>query len=225
MAVRRLSSGSLLGGAVVILGLALLAGTTGIYDAGALLRYVPSLFVAVGLYALWAGRLRNLFGPLLLVGAASAWQLVALGVVTAERALSLWPLVLVIFGLSLVLGRVRSRPAAEDASVAEAVAVFGGTAVRVTSPEFLRASATALFGGAELDLRDAAVPAPPAYVDATALFGGVEVIVPRDWNVRLDVLPVLGGAEDERVRRERTHESVDLVVTGTALFGAVTVTD
>jgi hypothetical protein len=225
MAVRRLSNQVLLGGAVVVVGLALLASTTGLYDTGVVLRYVPSLFVLVGLYALWVSGLRNVLGPLLLVGVASAWQLVALGVVAAGDALALWPLLLVVFGLSVVLGRVRRAPATEDGSVVDAMAVFGGTDVRVTSREFTRGSATALFGGAEIDLRDAAVATPPAYVDATAAFGGVEVIVPRDWNVRLDVLPILGGAEDERPRRESTREELDLVVTGTALFGAVTVTD
>lgn len=225
MAVRRLSGQSLLGGVVVLVGLALLASTTGFYDTGALLRYVPSLFVLVGLYALWASRLRNVLGPLLLVAVAGAWQLVALGVVSAGSVLSLWPLLLVVFGLSVVFGRLRRAPATADGSVAEAVALFGGSDVRVTSREFTRGTLTALFGGAELDLRDATVAAPPAYVDATAVFGGVEVVVPREWNVRLDVLPILGGAEDERPRREATHEAVDLVVTGTALFGAVTVSD
>ena len=55
--------------------------------------------------------------------------------------------------------------------------------------------------------------------------GGAEIIVPREWNVRLEVIPVLGAASDERPRREETNEQVDLVVTGFTAFGGVSVSD
>jgi predicted membrane protein len=94
----------------------------------------------------------------------------------------------------------------------------------VTTPEFTGANLPAIFGGAELDLRDAEMTQRPAHVSAIAMFGGVEVTVPEDWNVNIDVLPIFGGASDERGRTERTHDEVDLVVTGFAAFGGVEVT-
>jgi hypothetical protein len=41
----------------------------------------------------------------------------------------------------------------------------------------------------------------------------------------MDVLPVLGGASDDRARTERRNEDLDLVVSGFAAFGGVSVTD
>ncbi|WP_167880061.1 hypothetical protein [Halorhabdus rudnickae] len=55
--------------------------------------------------------------------------------------------------------------------------------------------------------------------------GGCEIVVPPGWNVRLDILPIFGEAEDERKRRDRDHDEGDLVVTGFAAFGAVSISD
>jgi len=84
---------------------------------------------------------------------------------------------------------------------------------------------TAIFGGVEYDFPETGIEDPPAHVSATAVFGGVEIRAPREWNVRVDVLPLFGGASDERPRPEpeAEHEGVDLLATGMALFGGVSV--
>lgn len=226
MAYKRLSSQILLGLVAVLVGLVLLAETTGLYPTGDLLRYVPALFVAVGLYALVASGFRNVTGPVTVIVVATVAQAVALDYVAVGEVWQFWPLLIVLFGFSLVVGQYRSRVRSSDASDLSALAVFGGSERRVTSETFRSADLTAIFGGTSLDLRDAVVPeGETATITATALFGGVEVIVPRDWNVELDVLPILGGASDDRARTERTHERVDLVVTGFAAFGGVAVED
>lgn len=221
----KLNSQILLGALIVLVGLLLLLETTDIYDARFLFDYVPSLFVLLGVYAIVRSGFRNLFGPLVIIVAAVAWQLVALDVVAWSEVWQFWPLFLVIFGLSLILSQWRSRPTVAGESQGSALAIFGGSDQRSTSKEFAGANLTAMFGGAELDLRDAAVADPPAHVSAVALFGGVTIIVPRDWNVELDVLPILGAATDDRPRREGEHEHVDLVVSGFAAFGGVEVSD
>jgi predicted membrane protein len=225
MEYRRVTSQIVVGGVVALLGLVLLARTTGVYDTGRLLAYVPSLFVLVGLFAIVASGFRNLVGPLMVVLVAGGWQLVALDYLAAETVFSLWPLLLVLFGLSLIAGQYRARAVARESDFLTSVAVFGGRDERSTSRAFHGADLTAAFGGVELDLRDAVVEHPPATINASALFGGVDLIVPREWNVRVDVLPLFGAAEDERPRREEEHDEVDLVVTGFALFGGVSVDD
>lgn len=221
----RPSSQVLVGIVIVLVGLALLLGTTGLYETGPLLRYVPSLFVVVGLYALWVSRLRNVFGPLVVILVAGTWQLVALGVVTAASAWTVWPVFVIVFGLSLLLGRLRPRVETTEQDSVNLFALFAGRNQRVTSRDFQGGDVAVLFGGAEVDLRDADISTPPATISATALFGGVEVVVPRDWNVRVDVLPVFGAAEDERPRSDAVHDTTDLVVTGFTAFGGVSVKD
>ncbi|WP_225333418.1 LiaF transmembrane domain-containing protein [Halomicrobium urmianum] len=222
---RRVPTQVLFGLAVLLAGLLLLLDTTGTYDTSVLWRFVPSLFVLLGLYAIAVSGFRNLFGPVVVVIVAGLWQLSALGLVDAAELGSLWPLLVVLFGLSLLLSHYRRSPAATPDSHVSSMAVLGGSETRVTTDQFTGADLTALFGAATVDLRDATVPEKPAHVNAIAMFGGVEIVVPREWNVRLDVLPILGGVSDDRVRSADVHDEVDLVVTGLVAFGGVAVED
>jgi hypothetical protein len=223
MAYRRVTSQVLLGGALLVIGLVLLLDTTGVYDTGRILRFAPSLFVLVGVYALVRSGFRSLFGPLVLILIAGAYQLVLLDVITGDQAVQFWPLLLVIFGLSVVFGR-RRRASETTEAVVDLFAFFGGSERRATGP-FVSASLSSAFGATELDLRDADLAERPAHVSVAALFGGADIVVPRDWNVVIDVLPLFGAAEDDRPRRESEHEGVDLEVTGFVAFGGVTVKD
>lgn len=223
---RWLSSQVILGALIVLIGVLLLGQTTDLYNLGYLFDYIPSLFVLLGIYAMVRSGFRNLFGPLVIIAVAGAWQLVELDYLAAGDVWQFWPLFIVFFGLSVILSQWRRRAASTvDDDHVSAMAVFGGAEKRSDSTRFSGANLTALFGGTELDLRDAEVADPPAHVSAIALFGGVSVIVPREWNVELDVLPILGGAADERPRREREHDDLDLVVSGFAAFGGVSVED
>ncbi len=156
---------------------------------------------------------------------AGLWQLTAIDVIETADVWDFWPILLVLFGLSLVFSHLRSRPSESSAASVTAFAVFGGSEKRTSTSDFKGADLTALFGGVELDLRDAEVADPPAHISANAMFGGVEVIVPRNWNVQVDVVPLFGGGSDERPYREKEHDSVDLVITGLAMFGGVGVKD
>lgn len=223
MAQRRLSSQLLLGAAIVLVGIVLLLRTTGIYEVDYLLKYVPSLFVLLGLYALVVSGFRNVVGAGIVVLVAGAWQLVALDYLEAEQVWDLWPLLVVFFGLSILLGQYRSRSKPTTSDHPTALAIFGGSEPRSNTKNFTGADLTAIFGGVELDVSEAEVADPPAHVSATVAFGGAEIRVPEDWNVRLDVLPLFGGASDERPRSPAEHEEVDVVVTGLALFGGVSI--
>lgn len=225
MADRTLSSQVLVGAVIVLVGVLLFLDTTGIYDTGPLFRYTPSLFVLVGVYALVVSGFRNLLGPLTLIFVAGAVQLARLEVLEWAELVTLWPLVVIIFGLSLLAGRFDRVTPTTDRSVIDTFSLFGGTERRVVGDTFQRATLTVLFGGATLDLRDARPDERPARVNVTVLFGGVEIIVPRDWNVELDVLPVFGATEDSRLRADAEHETVDLVVTGSVAFGGVELKD
>ena len=221
-----MSSQVLIGILIAALGLLLLARTTGLYDTGPLVRYVPSVFVLIGLYAIVSSRFRNLSGPLVLILFAGAVQLVVLDVISGSDVLSLWPILLIVAGLSILAGQFRPVTRTVSASRIDAFALLGGNEQRATTETFSGGSLTALFGGVELDLRDAAIDDPPARINVTALFGGIDIAVPREWNVTVDILPVLGGVEDDRPRRDASegHEEVDLVITGFVAFGGVSVT-
>jgi len=230
MARTRLSTQALTGLIIVAIGVLLLLGTTGIYDVGQLWRWVPSLFVLLGLWAIVQSGFRNLAGPLVLVIVAGTVQLLALDLITGETIATWWPLLVVLFGLSVLFAHYRGRGRVPTVEVDDfdLLGVFGGSERRVTAKAFHGGTATAIFGGVEVDLRDATIVERPAVVTATALFGGVELKVPEEWEVHLDALPIFGAVEDERMRRPLAPdrpEGPDLVVTGFVAFGGISVKD
>jgi predicted membrane protein len=102
--------------------------------------------------------------------------------------------------------------------------VFGGGKRRVDSPDFEGGEANVIFGGLELDLRNADTKKDEVFIEANAIFGGIEIRVPETWDVTVRGTGIFGGYGDETHRippgdTKRPH----LIVTGGAIFGGVNV--
>ncbi|BDU76389.1 LiaF transmembrane domain-containing protein [Mesoterricola sediminis] len=150
------------------------------------------------------GNISELFGPLVIV---------ALGVFVVMKALR----------------RNRGVPpelAASDAFVSS-TAVFSGTKRRVVGQDFKGAELTAIFGGFELDLRQAALEAPQVRIDTFVLFGGGEIKVPQGWAVTMKGSAIVGGFDDKTLHLPSGEGAprVHLVITGMVLFGGLVVSN
>lgn len=206
---------------VVLIGLLLLASTTELFATSSLWSWVPLAFVLLGLWAIVRSRGRNLTGPVMVIAVAGTLQLRNLGVLQDAWIESWWPLFVILLGVLLLVGRYRRSDAqTPQGGEVSAIAVFGGSTQRIAAEDFRGGEAVSIFGGSEIDLREAAIPAPPAVLETLTLFGGPEIRVPADWNVKLDVLTLFGSAEDTRARGEVSAEP-DLIVTGLTIFGGV----
>ena len=224
---RLLSDRLVTGGLIILVGVLLLLSTTDAFPTEDLWDFFPLVFVLLGVWALVRSRFLNLTGPVMVIAVAGTFQLRNLGYVTDQRIGTWWPLFVVLFGVLFIVARSRrSRRSTsiseEDAGEVTLVSLFSGTQRSVVGPGFRGGDVVVLFGGAELDLRDADAPTDTASMECLVLFGGAEIHVPDDWTVDLDVLSVFGAAEDERPRGERSPDT-DLVVTGLAMFGGVSV--
>lgn len=76
-----------------------------------------------------------------------------------------------------------------------------------------------VFGGGEIDLRDARFADREIRVRAFALWGYTEVIVPDDVEVEIKGFGLFGAFDRSAVRRERGAPRI--VISGLALFGGV----
>lgn len=116
----------------------------------------------------------------------------------------------------------KTDEAPRDASVPlEELVFFSGRDRRLTGPGFRGGTVTAIFGGYNLDLRQAELPASTVELQATAVFGGVEIRVPESWNVQADGAALLGSIENKTRPPIEEAAPIRLVVRGTALFGGV----
>jgi len=104
-------------------------------------------------------------------------------------------------------------------------AVFGGTRRRVNTQDFQGGEAFAMFGGVEIDLRQAATTREEVVIEINAIFGGVEVRVPEAWNVTVRGSGIFGGYEDETMDTRVAPDAKQprLIVNGFAVFGGVTI--
>jgi hypothetical protein len=105
----------------------------------------------------------------------------------------------------------------------EAKAVFGGVARRGqwVMPRWYRV--TAVFGGVDLDLRQAQLEEREVTIDAKAVFGGVNVVVPEDITVVIDGSGVFGGFGGDAEDVQPPAGAPVLRVVGKAVFGGVAV--
>jgi predicted membrane protein len=112
----------------------------------------------------------------------------------------------------------------DHASKGEA-AVFGGVDRHIAASDFHGAQCTAIFGGCNIDLRDAQIEGSEAVLETYAIFGGVEIRVPEDWEVVSRNVAIFGGVSDHRRRPLRGPDTKTLILEGVAIFGGVTVKD
>jgi predicted membrane protein len=238
---------------IVLVGLGLLLEHMDLLPPGYIFRFWPLVLVLLGLMNLvsQAGRV---FG-ILLVGAGVLLELQSFGLVHFRFA-DVWPLAIIAVGVLVMWASLETRgvlrskfkkkfkvdwtdpkaaeqfrrhieeTSADTESSFTAVAVFGGCERRYTGQHFQSGKATSIFGGIELDLRDADID-DEAVLEISAIFGGVELRVPETWQVTSRSLPVFGGFED-KTRQTRVEQagSADgkrktLVVTGVVVFGGV----
>jgi len=220
--------GMIIGGILVLLGVAFLLDHMGIIYIGNPFRFWPLAIVLVGL--LNFGTHKRSWGAFLMV-AGVILQLNELGI-THFGWNQLWPMLLIALGLFFFWGSMefRNKPADSSSSnvdprttLNEAV-VFGGLERRMTSQDFQGGDVTAIFGGVELDLTEATIQANEATLAVTTIFGGVEIRVPPNWQVAFRGAPIFGGIED-KTRTARVNDPATelktLIITGAVIFGGL----
>lgn len=112
-----------------------------------------------------------------------------------------------------------------DPSTLNEAAIFGGGKRRVTTHDFRGGALTAIFGGFEIDLRQAGMIADSAILEVNAIFGGAEIRIPETWTAVVQGAGIFGGYADETVSPNpaTAPNSKKLFVRGSAVFGGVAV--
>ncbi len=117
-----------------------------------------------------------------------------------------------------VSARIGGTPVARTAK-----AVFSGITRRGQWVVPSHYSVKAVFGGAEVDLRDARLESPEVTIDVKSVFGGVDILVPRDVIAIVDGTAVF-GAFDDNVSTSQPAAGAPIVrIGGKAVFGRVSV--
>ena len=101
-------------------------------------------------------------------------------------------------------------------------AVFGGVERRGHWRVRRSSQVTAVFGGVDLDLRQADFDAPVVELNVQTCFGGIDIKVPAGITVRDETTHVFGGVDIKNLG-EPVEGAPTLVLKGTVFFGGIEV--
>jgi predicted membrane protein len=110
---------------------------------------------------------------------------------------------------------------ATDGEWIDSTSVFGGAKKIILSKNFKGGDITCFMGGAEIDLSQADIQGK-IVIDTTAVFGGIKLIIPPNWDLKIEITAVFGGVEDKRpVHVTKVDPDKVLVLDGAAVFGGI----
>lgn len=219
----RLTPQLLLGLCVICVGVLFTLHNMGFLDAGDYLGYWPAGLIAIGLVKLWQskdGGGGGFSGTIFTI--AGTWLVLQHIAVVRFDFWEFWPLLLVLLGVYMVWQGVSShhkRVAADESGIVNAMAIVGGVARGNNSRSFKGGDLTAIMGGCELDLRQAAIEGE-AVIDVFAMWGGIEIRVPEDWTVTVKAIPLMGGIDD-KTRPPQGVSRHRLVIRGFVIMAGV----
>jgi hypothetical protein len=159
---------------------------------------------------------------LLLMAAGVSVGLNAYGIIDVSIWKLFWPVVLIAVGLMMVFSigsgrRKRYEKSTSDSGDNEKIAIFYGEESRVKG-DYTGGSATAIFGGVDLDLRQAKIK-DGAVIDIFTFCGGVSLSLPDDVIVKNEVRGILGGSEDKTVSKSSAKKTIH--VRGECVLGGL----
>jgi len=118
----------------------------------------------------------------------------------------------------IVKQRVPSVGTPESDEVA-LVSIFEPLEFASTAKAFRGGSVICLYGGGDIDLREATLDPAGAELWVKVAFGGGRLIVPDDWDVDVQVTSIVGGVGDVRESRTRPADAPKLTLSGIVFFG------
>lgn len=207
---------------IIAVGLIMLLNSTDLFQFnlwGIIWKYWPLLLIYKAIkefyeYNNWS------IGNYVLLGVGIVFLGKNLGYLDFLKFSYIWPLIIIIAGFNMLQNNgTDSNSKDNDFS---ATAIFSGVEMRNSSKDFRNASIFALFGGCDVDLKLAdmtSVDLSEIYV--TVLFGGAEILVPKNWNVEVKGMPLLGGIGNDTYYSEANEKT--LVINAFVMFGGLDV--
>ena len=205
---------------IVTVGALLLLDNADVLDSGEVIGTWWPIPVIVGGLLSFAANPRHWIPPLVLVGGGVALLLRSTGVI--EDLSGVFPILLILLGVLVIAGRGFGTSKTEVGDSLNSFNVFSGSEMASHSSSFEGGRVGAVFGGAEIDLRDA-TPAPGATLDVFTAFGGVEIRVPDGWRVDIGGMPLFGGFENATTKDRLGDDAPRLRIDATVLFGGLEV--
>ena len=99
--------------------------------------------------------------------------------------------------------------------------ILWGTQKIIISNNFKGGKATSIAGYSEIDLTNCKLDNKSIVIDILGIFGGSTLIVPKEWNVVVEVFSLFSGLSNKIKRTPETKVDMEkpLTIKGLVLFG------
>ncbi len=137
----------------------------------------------------------------------------------------MFPIIIIIFGLSMIFKNFFQAKVKDELSKINSkdlqnyTAMFSAQNIKINDEEFKGSDMNAIFGGIDLDLRNAKFP-KDTKIKMCCVFGGVDIFVPEDVNVKIVSNSFFGGVDDKRKNTNKESKHT-LYIEATCIFGGV----
>lgn len=216
--MKHISSRTITGALVIIIGVALLLSSLNVWNFGEVVStWWPLAVIATGIIIFVNDRAAYLWA-LLVVAVGATWQLNRLEIIDVSIWSLVWPMVIILVGVSLLTSRKIPRKRENVVNRQDVTAILGGTEQREQSQDYQGSKVTAIMGGVVLDLRKATI-LKEATVEIFAFWGGVELIVPEGVVVKNNLSNILGGTEYKMVPSTKKDAPVLHVIGDVVMSG------
>ena len=159
---------------------------------------------------------------LLLVAIGILIGLNSYGIVDVSIWKVFWPVVLIAAGLSMMFNTSpksvkRSKKLDKDGAGNEKIACFWGEEDAVKG-DYTGGSLVAIFGGVDLDLRQAKIK-DGSVIEIFTFCGGINITLPDDVIVKNEVRGFLGGTDDKTLHKDSAKKT--LYLKGECILGGL----
>ncbi len=216
--MKKVSSSVVWGIVIVVVGILLLIKNLDLIDINiffegwwTLFIIIPSLFGLLKKGSFVSSSLGLIIGILLLLATREIIEWNVVGKVFI-------PSIIIIVGLSFIFkSNVKKIKESNNASD-EYIGIFSGTSEKIKG-EFNGSNCLAVFGGVELDLRNATIT-NDIVIECVSVFAGITIFVPDNAIVKLSGVPIFGGAENKATQNV-SKKAPTIYINYVCVFGGV----
>lgn len=188
-----------------------------------------TLLIVIGVFFLFN---KNWFAGLLLIGTGKYFLLPDIYGIPRPDLYTLWPVLLIFIGMMILLHNlfpnkkksyIKPEQKTQTSDYMENTVIFGGDYKKISSYDFKGGKIETIFGGLELDLTNCCLSKGENVIDVTVVMGGLTITVPREWNVKTNITPIMGGVFDEIQSMQDAYidPAAEITIKGVTVMGGV----
>ncbi|KGG80679.1 hypothetical protein Y919_04710 [Caloranaerobacter azorensis H53214] len=209
---------------LVFIGIFLLLGEFGMIDITIgefISKYWPSILIVIGVYKLLTDSISKTTGIILII-IGGIFQLRNSQYFNIFEYNLFWPIVIILIGVYVLFSSKDGVWKVSSKDTLGVFTLFSSSNNKNISRNFKGGSITVVFGGADVDLREACISGEQEIkIDVLIVFGEVNICVPEEWNVIVKGTHIFADCNDRVTKNKFDADKPTLIISSFVVFGEI----